>query len=333
MAEADRVGDQQVSSSMHEAMLAAAPLIARRKFKALEALVADSQALVKSCMAREDVLEGRLAELHGRFRSTDPKDALRLAELNREREELAADLQTARDERARRNGIRANAEQIVSQLKYNFLSSENCHGSWGLRAYAGPPAKPRDGESLSDAIRRVRSEIGRLQGELTQVREAPPSTAEIKAHLVGEVDRLAREGQPTVSFEGGKVQLTFPDQLRYAPPGQGLSAPSGSASKLDCWLHRDEIVRALSAFADDIKGGLSAAERAQRIERLEADLLQHEFDEESLIEQALAAGIDVHRRRDASAYALLSIVPISEGEAIAAHAAKAKEAPAAIAAE
>jgi hypothetical protein len=317
---------------MHEAMLAAAPPIARRKFKALEALVADSGALVKATMQHEAVLEGRLAELHGRFRSADPKDAARLAELDRERAELAAELQEKQNLRAKRNGVRGNAEQIVSQLKYNFLSSENCHGPWGLRAYAGPPAKPRAGESLEDAIRRVRSEITQVQATIAHIKQAPPSAAEVKSFLVGEVDRLAREGQPTVSFDAGKVQLTWPDQLRYAPPGQGLSAPSGSASKLDCWLHRDEIVRALSAFADDIKGGLSATERAQRIAELEADLLQTEFDEESLVEQGLAAGIDVHRRRDASPFALLGIVPISEREAIAAHAAKVKETPVAIAA-
>jgi hypothetical protein len=315
---------------MHEAMLAAMPACARRKYRSLESSIADAGALVKSCMAHETELEGRLADLHGRFRSTDPKDGARIGELNREREDLAADLQAARDERAKRNAVRASTEQIVSQLRYNFLSSENCHGSWGLRAYAGPPAKPREGESLGDAIRRVRSEIARIQAAIAHTKQAPPAPAEVKSFLAGEVDRLAREGRPTVSFDAGKVKLHWTDVQEFAVPGSALAAPSGSASKMFCWLFHDQILQALTAGADAIEGGLTATERAARLAELQGDLLLAERAEEQLIEMALAAEIDVHRRRDASAYALLGIELITEAEAIAAHQAKT---PAAHAAE
>jgi hypothetical protein len=56
-----------------------------------------------------------------------------------------------------------------------------------------------------------------------------------------------------------------------------------------------------------LKGGIPAAEREPRREKLQAALLELERVEEHFVVQALAAGLEVHRRPYASGYALLSM--------------------------
>jgi hypothetical protein len=58
---------------------------------------------------------------------------------------------------------------------------------------------------------------------------------------------------------------------------------------------------------DSVEGGISAPDRKARIIEIEAHIRQLEHEEEGLIEQALAAGIEVHRRYDASPYAVLGL--------------------------
>jgi hypothetical protein len=291
-----------------EISLSLLPPIARKKFRALEALASDEGALTKAALARVNSAETRLFEIQRSARRLDPRvDGELIEERGREHEEVRDELDRAQDALNKRNGIRGNAEQIVSQLKYNFLAAENCQGPWGCRAYAGPPAKPREGESLVDAILRTRGEISQVQGYLIGVKSVPPTADEIKAAVVAEVNKLAKEGTPTFSFDGGKVKINWPDVQLYGPPNQGLAAPSGSASKEFCWLFPDKVIAKLSAEAEARGGDLSAAERRERIAQLEVRLAELEHEDESLVEQAIAAGVEVHRRTAASAYALLGI--------------------------
>ena len=76
-----------------------------------------------------------------------------------------------------------------------------------------------------------------------RVKSAPPPPDEIKIAIIESVDRLAKEGRPLVTSEGGKVELHWPDVMQYAGPGQALTAPSGSASRMFAWLFREELSR------------------------------------------------------------------------------------------
>jgi hypothetical protein len=101
----------------------------------------------------------------------------------------------------------------------------------------GPlPAGRKKGESIADALLRVRREIAAAQGELMRVKAAPPPKDEVQIAIIQEVDRLAAEGRPVVTTSDGKVELHWPDVQMYASPGATLSAPSGSASRLIAWL-------------------------------------------------------------------------------------------------
>ena len=85
----------------------------------------------------------------------------------------------------------------------------------------------RDGESVTDAIRRLRSEIGRTRAELAYVRDAPLPAAEVKAALVDHIDRMAMQGRPRVAVEGTQVVVKWPDEQQFNAPGEALVAPSG----------------------------------------------------------------------------------------------------------
>jgi hypothetical protein len=89
-----------------------------------------------------------------------------------------------------------------------------------------------------------------------------------------------------------------------------LAAPASSASDLLCWLFRGEMIKALTSGLDARHPpgeGIAATERAAREAELQAKRLGLERVEEALIEAALAANLDVHRRYDALPLALLGI--------------------------
>jgi hypothetical protein len=170
-----------------------------------------------------------------------------------------------------------------------------------------PTAIPgaRDGEALTDAILRVRSEIAETRAQLVAVRTAPPPASEAKAVIEAEIDRMASTGRPHVSVDGGKIAINWPDVMRYAVPGAALSAPSGSASKLLCALFPTELKKLLTAGIVDVRGSIPSTERPRLIREAEARILALEIGEERLVMAALEQGLEVHRRIDASCWAIL----------------------------
>jgi hypothetical protein len=249
------------------------PARARRKYDDLKALLADAEALQRSLQERVRAKEDRLADLRRRreYASVPGGDAAAVAKLDREVSAVRADLDRLERERSRRNGARANTEQVVSRLD-NFIlqlfsgASDAAPPRW--------PAKvpgPRAGESLADALIRLRREINIAQGELRQVKTAPPPASEIKAALVAEVDRMAGDGRPSWRIDdGGRVVVHWPDVQPYAAPGGALSAPSGSASRMLAALFGDQLKKLLvgssmtSRVPSSAPSGRSACARSRR---------------------------------------------------------------------
>jgi hypothetical protein len=131
----------------------------------------------------------------------------------------------------------------------------------------------------------------------------------IKTEIKRQIAALAAQGRPTVELEKGQVTVTFPDQPAFGDPGAPLSAPSGSATKLLCWLFGDQIIDRLNAGVDSVTGGLTRHEREVPLDELRAELLKLERQEEALVAQGLHQGLDVHRRPGASPLALLGLEP------------------------
>lgn len=172
-----------------------------------------------------------------------------------------------------------------------------------------PAAVPEahDGESLSDAILRLRGEISSAGGELMRLKTAPLPAAELRSLVEAEVDRLAKTGRPYVVTEaGGKPSIIWPDQMRFAVPGSVLSAPSGSASQLLAALFPAELKRLLCDGIEDSKHSVPSAERPRPIRETEARIFAAEIAEERLVMAALDSGLEVDRRLDASPWAVLN---------------------------
>jgi hypothetical protein len=169
-----------------------------------------------------------------------------------------------------------------------------------------PPGR-RKGESIVDALLRTRREIAAAQAELMRIRAAPLPKEEIQLAIIAAINVMAQEGAPRIVTEGGKVTVHFPDVMQYGTPGQAMSAPSGSASRLMAWVHRDALLKRLLAEIKDEEGSISSEERPQRVRQTEQHLLALEISEEKLVCHAIAAGLEVHRRPDCSPWVLLDL--------------------------
>ena len=283
---------------------------ARRKYQALTASLEDVEQLTRAAIAREKVAEERVHGIERRLAMTrrgQPVGAAKLnEELEVERQEMIAEHDRLNSERNRRNAMRGNCEAVISGLNTAIMTAvgqdKPIHG-----VPVTVSATPKKGETIGDAVLRVRGEIMRVRAELIALKEAPLPASEVKARVIGEIDRLANQGCPRLDLREGKVKVHWPDVVEFAGPGQVFSAPSGSASKLACWLFRDQLIERLTAGLDH--DGIPAAERGPRERDLRAAMLQLELEEESLVVQALAAGLECHRRFDTSPFALLGLVP------------------------
>jgi hypothetical protein len=222
---------------------------------------------------------------------------------------LHAEFERLDREGASRQGVKANCDQTVAQLNEFLVTGI----SWPLRAVSIEP-KLRKGETLPDAVRRVRSEIIAAQSELAGLRSAPPTPEELARDLVGQITAHARP--PALLILDRKLRILWPDSQEFAAPGSTLAAPSGSASGLLCWLFHDRIVESLAPVLEQLIGrlpaGVSSEDREQRISELTARLLLLEHQEEALISSAASAGIELARRPYCSGWALLGITPGAE---------------------
>jgi len=290
-------------------VLARLPSFAARKYRNLTALAEDADVLVRASFARQQSLEGQAADLELRIETCDPHtEGDIINDLRDQIANLREDARKADTERSRRMAAKVNAEQVLAQLN-GFVMTLGIDRA-GVEVRFRPvnvQAKPREGESLADAIVRVRREIASAKAELADVRAAPPSADEIKQSVTAQIDRLAAQGRPSLSFDKGQVKVHFADVMQFAQRGAVLSAPSGSAGSLICWLFRDRVLNALLDGVDDEDSGISSQERQEREADLKARILAFEHEEETLICTALESGVECLRNPYTSGWALLGI--------------------------
>jgi hypothetical protein len=292
-------------------LLSKLPPVAKLKYNRLTAMSSDAEALIMASIERTKPLSVALDDALRRLEYIDAKaDPDGAKAIEAEIEDLRDQLRRLDRERSTRQAAKANCDQVLSALREVFLLG----GRLVFPVHAVHiEARPQEGETLSDAILRTRTEIAVAQSELTAVRHASGTLEELGIQIIEEIARKAARGRATVNVNGGKLSIAWPDVIALAPKGTVLSAPMGAASDMLCWLHQKEIAQKLFGDLVDQQResgpGISEAERAARIKELEARVMRLEHEEECLIEQALAQGVEVHRRTGASPWALLSIAP------------------------
>src|SRR6516165_3842759 len=291
-------------------LLSKLPPVARAQFQRLTAASADAEALIMASIARTKPLEVALNDAIARLNYTDPKtDPDGVKAIEAEIEELRAQYQRLDRERATRQATKQNLDQTISALREVFLLGGRI--TWPVRE-VHVDARPREGEDLKAAILRTRDEISVAQSELHALRNAAGTLEELGVQVLREVERKAARGRPRVNVNAGKVSIAWPDVITLGPRDQVIGAPQAAASDMLCWLHEQEIAKKLvtDLVAQlPVGGGISEAERTARIAETEPAIARLENEEEALIEQATAAGIEVHRRVNASPWALLGIAP------------------------
>jgi hypothetical protein len=295
---------------------------ARAKLAKLSAAVEDNRALAATLQARHAAVEHMAVIARNNLGATD--GATRVMD-KRHRDRLAAEVEALEQqlanvdrERAARAASLARAERVLMPLMQVWLPTLAEGGSgWTdgpvfADVEASANGRPRQGETIAQAIARVRSIIFKLQGEIGHLKTAPPPVAHIKAAITSQIDAMAREGAPHVDISGGQVRIVWPDMASF----NNAAAPL-SASKMVCWLARDTVLGALLKSVDGIEGGPPLADRPKLEAELRKQLLSAERDEEALIELAESQGdAGIERRSDANPHAVLGIGWAAEVAAI-----------------
>lgn len=260
------------------------PILAQAKLKDFEQRAEELQMLARSTGNRIKGLEAAIEYA---------PDAPNVADIEHE-------LTRLRSVMAQQQARQSQANALVSRL-----------GGW-LRNLSpntefvdARPARlaVREGETIVQAIDRIRLEIAALQSELSNVRQAKPTFAELKQKARDYVCDLAKRGAPTITADYAKFEVAFQTN--------GWS----SAAQFDralAWLDPEKFISRLEQEIDAMPTAamsLTAKDRADKWAHLTAELAALERSEERLIENAADDGQEIARRIDADPHAVLCVSP------------------------
>lgn len=278
------------------------PPAAAAKMQAIGQSRADAFALVQAMTSTIEALHRQRAQAEA------TAEALRIAEPPRKAELVEAEgtfaavsrelakAEAQREARARR---RNNDATLLARLSswINTLPAGT-----RLEMVDASPVDPVDVEKVPGALAEVRSAIRRVGADLQVIRSAPLAAAELKDLVKAYVDRMADRGRPTFrGVAGGEFVVDW-----HRPEGDRRDS-----LEILAWFDRDRLLARLDEEVDrqfpDTANGLDSKAKRKKIAELEAELLALEQIEETLVTRALAGGLDVQRRPQASPLAILGV--------------------------
>ena len=169
------------------------------------------------------------------------------------------------------------------------------------------------GETAIAALAACRQAIEVAKAALKAVRTAPVSGTETKARIRETVAAAAERGRPMIETKNGSLVIAWPRSGVAAPRLADDYAPTFGPIDIVAmlgWLDPERLIEKLEAEVDARFGqeGLTDAERQERQTALEADLLNLERKEETLIGMCRLAGSIVSRRSSADPRAVLNVL-------------------------
>jgi hypothetical protein len=247
------------------------------------------------------------------------KDDARLVEQQRLVDKLTDDLRRLNERNEARTAIWTAASHVMSACE-GWLRGGVPPGCV-LQDHDGEQPKLIKGESVLDAIERLRRRGRELKASIHRIESAPFSSGYAKQRMRAQIEALAMQGAPDVSdlIEHDR-QIIFPTRpVQSDVVGSATAALAfaelDAAVPLIVWLHRDAIVKRLDAEIDaesDDAAALSHDERAKRLAEAQGDLLACERDEAWWVWQAQEAqGLPVEHRADCSAQAILQCMAVA----------------------
>jgi hypothetical protein len=208
--------------------------------------------------------------------------------------------------RVRENTRYAHLSRLLSTID-QFMNELKLKPGEQLEMYPTSTVTLAKGESIEQAIDKVRQEIEQQGRLLAQAKLAPLPKDHQKQLIVDYVHALARTARPDVRIVKDEFRVVF----------KGDMAAAEDVLALVAWSSPDMLTRVLAEELDKVPtrvDALPAAERIRRVAEIESTLLDLSRREESLI--MLAAGT-VERRVDASPLAVLQIQIAAAKEAAA----------------
>jgi len=151
-------------------------------------------------------------------------------------------------------------------------------------------------------IASIRAHIATLQREHGQLQNAEPNRAERVADLESFCRGAAAAGDQRIAHHIATENHGEVFVLRVMADGT-----VNVAGLLAALLGPEELAAQLGRHIPAGLGGLPAAERAERLAAIEAELFEAECAEEQLIEASEAAGVPIARRPDADPRAVLGM--------------------------
>ncbi|MGY4158282.1 hypothetical protein ACVINW_004124 [Bradyrhizobium sp. USDA 4461] len=258
------------------------------------------------------------------------KEAAQIRDLDMRAASLAEKLRRLITQEAAAAARMRNCESLASRCRA-FLVRSGLPS--GMRLASVSPIALADilerGESISQALGRLRLRIGELEADAERIRNAPfPSEAK-KRDAAAFIARLAERGAPSVSamIDDNASDIKWPftlqeHDLMAVVLGAGTRVVGRASGQVPdvigllCWLLRDTLVEKVSELIDansDDAAALPANEREKQLAQIESDKLITERKEVALVQAARAAGDAVEHRNDISVLAALQLELVAQG--------------------
>ena len=166
------------------------------------------------------------------------------------------------------------------------------------------PPEVKPGESVEEAVTRIRVEIGETSVERMRVLQAPPTKAEVRDGLRLYVSSMAAMGAPRLQIDRAK-----PFEAVFHDPRQDFGNSSSFIAATLAWLDPEAFTKRLEAMADALKddGAMSTPDQDKALAELTEELETLGRQEEALIELAFANGLDILRRGAADPACVLGL--------------------------
>lgn len=184
-----------------------------------------------------------------------------------------------------------------------------------------PPIEPqlKKGESIADAVERLRRRGRELQADLDRVAASPWPSSLAREHMRRQITGLAEGGRPAVhhlvDFNEPIMFATrsIPARVLNAAPEAIAFSEIPDTLALLAWLHQDELIRRLDAEIDataDDANALDADQRRQAEAEILADRLAVEREEAELCWRQATDGAPIMHRPDIDPQAALGVALI-----------------------
>lgn len=281
--------------------------------------------LIERRLDAHAVLKRRDAELQAAIEARDAKDRDRRRRLEgnatagpgarmtaEERAALDAPIIAAEQEIDRRR--KAYDAAVAAWRAFDIVSE--CE-AWvsdaarsGVRLKYVAPIPPKTTASAAVEVEKLRRRLDEIQAEFAAVESAPRPASAMREALKAELDRLAAEPRVRLTErENSPVDIEAAVKGVRDDAGRVHSDPFGFL----LWAIRPAIEERLLAILPtaDVPGAMSDADRDAAMDRLIAERLSVEREEEAIIAAAEAAGLQIARRREASPLAILEVAIVA----------------------